>query len=155
MASYSMYAEVTIIIFFSLKTQTIKPLECCYYVHATLPLNVDYSRNVYQIYKFRSGNLFFFFVFLGSYPRCMVVPRLGVGLELQPLVYSTDTEDLSLVCNLHHRQRQILNPLSKARDQTCLLMVRFVSTEIKESYQQSFYTHYIVIFYLIAPSLLQ
>ena len=33
--------------------------------------------------------------------------------------------DLGCVCDLHHssRQRQILNPLSEARDQTCILMV--------------------------------
>ena len=34
------------------------------------------------------------------------------------------TEDQNLVCDLHHssQQCQILNPLSKARDRTCILM---------------------------------
>ena len=58
--------------------------------------------------------------------RHMEVPRLGVKLELQPLAYAraTATWDLSQVCNLHHGSRQhwILNPLSKARDQTRNLM---------------------------------
>ena len=49
----------------------------------------------------------------------MEVPRLGVELELQLLVYATATAmwDPSL-CNLHHssQQCQILNPLSEARD---------------------------------------
>jgi len=56
----------------------------------------------------------------------MEVPRLGVETELQLPAYATATakRDLSYVCNLHHssRQSQIPNPLSEARDQTCLLM---------------------------------
>ena len=50
----------------------------------------------------------------------MAVPRLGVESELQPLAYTTATatQDLSRICHLHHSswQRQILNPLNKARD---------------------------------------
>ena len=69
---------------------------------------------------------FFLFVFLGLHPWPMEVPRLGVESELQPLAYTTATAmlDLSCVCcNLHHRSRQyrILDPLSEARDQTCVL----------------------------------
>ena len=56
----------------------------------------------------------------------MEVPRLGVESKLQLLAYTTATitQDLSHVCYLHHssRKRQTLNPLSKARDQTCILM---------------------------------
>ena len=52
----------------------------------------------------------------------MEVPMLGVESELQLLAYATATAmpDLSHVCNLHHssRQRQILKPLSEARDRT-------------------------------------
>ena len=50
----------------------------------------------------------------------------GVESELQPLAYTTAaaTLDLSHVCDLHHSswQRQILNPLSEARDQTHVLV---------------------------------
>ena len=57
----------------------------------------------------------------------MKVPRLGVQLELQLLVYTTATamQDPSYICDLHHSswQRQILNTLSEARDQTQSLMV--------------------------------
>ena len=57
----------------------------------------------------------------------MEVPRLGVKLELQLLAYAAATavQDPSHVCDLHHSswQRQILNPLREARDQTCNLMV--------------------------------
>ena len=71
------------------------------------------------------------FVFLGPHLQHMDVPRLGVKLELQSLAYTTATEmpDLSHVCHLHHRSWQcwILNPLSEARNQTCVL--RFVSAE--------------------------
>ena len=50
----------------------------------------------------------------------MEVPRLGVEPELQLPAYTTATatQDLSHIYNLPHRswQRQILNPLSEARD---------------------------------------
>ena len=56
----------------------------------------------------------------------MEVSRLGVQSELQLLAYATATAtgDLSYVCDLHHSslQCQVLNPLSGARDQTCILM---------------------------------
>ena len=71
--------------------------------------------------------LFLFCFFLGQHPWHMEVPRLGVESELQLLAYTTDTatQDLSCVCNLQNSSRQcrILNPLSKARDQTQNLMV--------------------------------
>ena len=50
----------------------------------------------------------------------MEVPKLGV------IAYATATAmpDLSCICDLHHSswQRQVLNPLSEARDQTRILM---------------------------------
>ena len=68
----------------------------------------------------------FFSLFLGPHPQHMEVPRLGVESELQLPAYATATAipDLSHVCNLHHGSRQclILNPLSEARDGTCILM---------------------------------
>ena len=68
----------------------------------------------------------YFLVFLGPQPRNIEVPGVGVKLELQLEVYATAiaTPDPSHICDLHHssRQRQILNPLSKARDRTHILM---------------------------------
>ena len=56
----------------------------------------------------------------------MEVPRVGVELELQLLACTTATatQDSSSICGLHHssQQRQILNPLSEARDRTLTLM---------------------------------
>ena len=56
----------------------------------------------------------------------MEVLRLGVESELQLLAYATAIAipDLSSVCNLYHssQERQILNTLSRARDQTRILM---------------------------------
>jgi len=79
----------------------------------------------YFIYLF-----IYFFVFLAiswAAPAAYGVPRLGVESEMQPPAYARATamRDPSCVCNLHHssRQHRILNPLSKARDQTCNLMV--------------------------------
>ena len=56
----------------------------------------------------------------------MEIPRLGVELELQLPAYATATATwaLSHICHLHHSSwhSQILNPLSRARDRTLVLM---------------------------------
>ena len=56
----------------------------------------------------------------------MEVPRLGVVSELELPAYGTATvaRDLSSVCSLCHStwQHRISSPLSKARDQTHILM---------------------------------
>ena len=56
----------------------------------------------------------------------MEVSSLDVKLELQLPAYTTATamQDLSHVCDPHHRSQQhrILNPLIEARDQTHILM---------------------------------
>ena len=56
----------------------------------------------------------------------MEVRRLGAALELQLLTYTTATEmpDWSCICDqcCSFRQCRILNPLSKARDQSYTLM---------------------------------
>ena len=77
-------------------------------------------------YVFFSFFFFFFFLLFELYPWHMEDPRLGVESELQLPAYTTATATWvpSLICNLLHssRQHQILNPLSKARDQTHILM---------------------------------
>ena len=64
----------------------------------------------------------FFFFFL----QHMEVPELRVKSELQLQACTTAIAmpDLSQICDLHHssQKRWILNPLSKARDWTCILM---------------------------------
>ena len=56
----------------------------------------------------------------------MEVPRLGVESELQLPGYTiaTATRDPSCIFDLYHSswRHQILNPLSEARDRTCILM---------------------------------
>ena len=68
----------------------------------------------------------FSFFFSGPHPQHMEVSRLGVKSELQLPAYATARAmpDPSLMCNLHHSSQQcrILPPLSKARDQTHVLM---------------------------------
>ncbi len=65
-----------------------------------------------SIYKYKKHSLnllfFFSFFFLGPHPWQMEVPRLGVELELQLLVYATATamQDLSHICDLHHSSQQ-------------------------------------------------
>ena len=69
---------------------------------------------------------FFFKIFLELHLQHMEVPRLGVESELQLLAYATATAtwDPRHICDLHHSswQCQILNPLSEARDWTCILV---------------------------------
>ena len=71
------------------------------------------------------GVFFFSPCFLGPHPRHMDISRLVVKLELQLPAYTTGTATWAPrhICNLHHssRQHQILNPLSEARDGTCIL----------------------------------
>ena len=70
-----------------------------------------------------------FFIFIpasAAYEvRKFLGQRLKVKSELQLQAYAIAmaTADLSHICDLHHRwwQRQILYPLSKARDQACIL----------------------------------
>ena len=58
-----------------------------------------------------------------SAPSAYKVPRLGVKSKLKLPAYTTATPDLSHSYNLHRSlwQHQILNPLSKAQDQICIL----------------------------------
>ena len=70
--------------------------------------------------------IFLSFVFLGLHPWHMEVPRLGVESELQLSTYTTVTAtwDPSRTHDLLQSSQQlwILNPLSKARDRTEVLM---------------------------------
>ena len=58
-------------------------------------------------------------------PAAYGSPRLGIKSELQLPAYTTATAmlDLSRIYDLHNgsQQCQILNPLSEARNQTCIL----------------------------------
>ena len=65
--------------------------------------------------------------FLGPHLQHREVPRLGVKSELQLLAYATATttatQDPSCICDFTAvKQRQILNPLREARDQTHILL---------------------------------
>ena len=94
--------------------------------------NIDLISNITQwVYNYASISLNFFslsltlFSFLlGPYLRHMEVPRLGLKSELQLSAYTTAmaTPDPSCICNLQFIlwQLWILNPLSKARDQTLI-----------------------------------
>ena len=67
----------------------------------------------------------FVFCFLGPHPWHMEVPRLGVKSELLLPTYSTATamSDLSGTHTVaHSNSRLVPDPMSEARDQTCILM---------------------------------
>ena len=63
----------------------------------------------------------------------MEVPGLRVESELQLPAYTTATAmwDLSWICDLHHRSllHQIFNPFREVRDQTSILILRFITAE--------------------------
>ena len=84
--------------------------------------SVKLSNATYLLFSF----LFFLSFFLGPHPQHMEFSSLGVKSELQLPAYTTatTTQDLSRVCDPHHssRQHQILNPLTKAKDRTHVLM---------------------------------
>ena len=69
--------------------------------------------------------LFIYLCFLGPHVGHMEVSRLGVESELQLLACATAAamQVPSCTCNLYHSSWQcgILNPLSGAGDQTCIL----------------------------------
>ena len=70
------------------------------------------------------SHFFCLFPPLGLHPWPMEVPRLGVELELA-CTTATAMPDPSCVFDLYHSswQCRILNPLNKARDRTCNLMI--------------------------------
>ena len=69
---------------------------------------------------------FFFFCLFRATPLAYGSSQVGVQLEHPLPAYTTATamQDPSHICNLRHSswQCQIFNPLSQARDQTCVLM---------------------------------
>ena len=83
----------------------------------------------------------------------MEVPRLGLQVELQLLVYTTATtmQDPSCVYDLHYssQQRWILNPHSKTRDRTPNLVVtswiHFYCTAMGTPQMHSFAYNYLVV----------
>ena len=68
--------------------------------------------------------LFFSFVLLGPNPQHMKVLSLGVKSRLPAYDTATAMWYLSHICDLHHSSGQcpILNPLSKGRDGTLILV---------------------------------
>ena len=63
-----------------------------------------------------------FLVFLGPHPRHIVVPRLGIELELQLPAYATAIATTSVTYTTAHDKARSFNPLSEAKDRTHILM---------------------------------
>ena len=75
------------------------------------------------IYANNESRLFpFFFFFLGPHLWHMEVPESK--LQLPAYTTATATRDPSLVCELYcsSQQQESFNPLSRARDRTCIRM---------------------------------
>ena len=86
----------------------------------------SHPSQVYQLYVCSQSQSFLAFVSLGPPLQHTELPRLGVESELSLPVYTTATAtwDPGCIQDLHHssQQHRSLNPLSEARDQTCILM---------------------------------
>ena len=89
--------------------------------------NTQFKTITLCIYPKQTNKQNIYIAFLWLHSRHVEVPRLGFEKELQLLAYATATAipDPSYVFELHHssQQHRILNPLSKARDLTCNIMV--------------------------------
>ena len=76
--------------------------------------------------RVHKSHFLIFLLFLGPHLQHMEVSRVGVDSELQLPAHTTATatRDLSHVCDLYQSSRHcwIPDPLSKARDQTGILM---------------------------------
>ena len=102
-------------------------LPFCFREHPLAILGrVCWWQNILVFLHLRMCLFFFFFGFLGLHVRHVEIPRLGVELELQLPAYATVTamQDPGHSFDLHHSSQQcrIPNPLSEARDGTCVLM---------------------------------
>ena len=80
-----------------------------------------------------------FFYFLGPHPWHMEVSRLGVKSELQLAACATDA-------SLRHSSQRccILNPLSKTRDQTHILMDTSSSPQSHNGYSEFDYIKFLI-----------
>ena len=110
--------------YFSTYVSSARSLSSVAMVSAYLQLDLyfvifSYFRKLYIYF------LFLCFFLLGPHLH-MDVPELGVELDQQlpASTTATATPDWSHVCHLHHssRQHRMLNPLSEARDGTCILV---------------------------------
>ena len=81
---------------------------------------------LYKILLLHFFFFLFFFCLFRTAPLACGGCSIGVKWELQLVAYTTATamQDPSRICNLHHSSWQhcILNPLSKARDWTCVFL---------------------------------
>ena len=81
---------------------------------------------IYNHYEVSISVIIIIIIFFRSTLAAYGSPGPGIELELQLPAYTTATAmwDPSHVCDLHHssQQCQIFNPLSEARDQTCIFM---------------------------------
>ena len=106
----------------SVKTLRLILLDCLFWMYP--------CTGIYTIFNPKGLNLYvlFYFIFdLFAFSRATPAAYGDSQVRGQIRAYTraTATQDPSHICNLHHSSRQhwILNPLSKARDQTSNLMV--------------------------------
>ena len=115
--------------YFSIFLSTYFHSSYCIHFNKFLPIfGENIQKKIHQYFSSSETILIIvnFFFFLRLQSEHMEVLSLGIKSELQLPSYATatETQDPSRVWDLFHssRQHQILNPLSKARDRTSILM---------------------------------
>ena len=87
---------------------------------------MDIRRKNFSIILCAVVNYYYYYLLFRASPTAYGGSSARGPKEAQLLAYATaiETLDLSCICDLYHSswQHRILNPLSKARDQTCVLM---------------------------------
>ena len=80
----------------------------------------------------------------------MEVPGLGVDSELQLSAYTTATPDLGCICDLYRSlwQCRIVNPVTGARDQTCIFIDTILGSKPTEPQERIF----LLLNFLAAPA---
>ena len=91
--------------------------------HYGLLQDIAYSSLCYTVGPYYLSLLFIYvFCFLGSYLQHMKVPWLGIESELQAQPHQHRIRAASGIYITGHSNTGSFNPLSKARDRTCMIM---------------------------------
>ena len=113
-----------------------------------------------KVYIIKSKGDFFFFLYraaCAAYGGSQV--RSQTRVTAANLATATARWDLNCICKSHHSSQQcwIPNPLSKARDQSCIFMdtVGLVTTEPQHELPKGLFEHYeVYIIYILSQNIL-
>ena len=105
------------------KVDTVITNTCTLTINLYAHTNTHISEPFVDMTLFLSFSLSFFFFYSQIFGIWDLGLGIKLGVQLQAFVIAMARADLSHIADLHHSlwQYWILNPLSKARDRTCIL----------------------------------